>query len=43
MGKVWLSYTNGAYINQRYAIGGAAASAKDIDATIEKITTEALK
>jgi uncharacterized protein (DUF302 family) len=43
MGKVWLSYTNGTYINQRYAIGGAAASAKDIDATIEKITAEALK
>lgn len=42
-GKVWLSYTNGTYIDQRYAIGGAAASAKDIDATIEKITTEALK
>jgi len=42
-GKVWLSYTNGTYISQRYAIGGAAAAAKDIDATIEKITTEALK
>jgi uncharacterized protein (DUF302 family) len=42
-GKVWLSYTNGSYINQRYAIGGAAAAAKDIDATIEKITAEALK
>ena len=42
-GKVWLSYTNGSYINQRYAIGGATAAAKDIDATIEKITAEALK
>jgi len=42
-GKVWLSYTNGTFINQRYAIGTAAASAKDIDATIEKITDEALK
>ena len=42
-GKVWLSYTNGTYINQRYSIGAAAASAKDIDATIEKITDEALK
>ncbi len=42
-GKVWLSYTNGTYIDQRYAIGAAAASAKDIDATIEKITAEALK
>jgi uncharacterized protein (DUF302 family) len=43
MGKVWLSYTNGTYISQRYAIGSATASAKDIDATIEKITAEALK
>ena len=42
-GKVWLSYTNGSYINQRYAISGATAAAKDIDATIEKITAEALK
>ena len=42
-GKVWLSYTNGTYINQRYSIGAAASSAKDIDATIEKITDEALK
>ena len=42
-GKVWLSYTNGTYIDQRYAIGSAATAAKDIDATIEKITTEALK
>ena len=42
-GKIWLSYTNGTYINQRYAIDAAAASAKDIDATIEKITNEALK
>ena len=42
-GKVWLSYTNGSYISQRYAVEGAAASARDIDATIEKITAEALK
>ena len=42
-GKVWLSYTNGTYVGQRYAIGSAAASAKDIDETIEKITNEALK
>ena len=41
-GQVWLSYTNGTYIGQRYAIGNAAASARDIDATIEKITEEAL-
>lgn len=42
-GKVWLSYTNGTYIGQRYAIGGAEKAAKDIDATIEKITNEAIK
>jgi uncharacterized protein (DUF302 family) len=42
-GKVWLSYTNGTYVGQRYAIGGAANASKDIDATIEKITDEALK
>lgn len=42
-GKVWLSYTNGTFIGQRYAIGNADASAKDIDATIEKIAEEALK
>jgi uncharacterized protein (DUF302 family) len=42
-GKVWLSYTNGTYIKQRYAIDGAATAANDIDATIEKITSEALK
>jgi uncharacterized protein (DUF302 family) len=43
MGKVWLSYTNGSYINQRYAISGVAASVKDVDETIEKIVSEALK
>ena len=42
-GKVWLSYTNGTYLDQRYAISGAATAAKDIDVTIEKITSEALK
>ena len=42
-GKVWLSYTNGSYVSQRYAIAGAAKASNDIDATIEKITDEALK
>jgi uncharacterized protein (DUF302 family) len=42
-GKVWLSYTNGSYIGQRYAIGGAEKASMDINATIEKITNEALK
>ena len=42
-GKVWLSYTNGAYLDQRYAIKGAAKAAKDIDETIDGFTDEALK
>lgn len=42
-GKVWLSYTNGTYMNQRYAIAGAAKATANIDETIEKITGEALK
>ena len=42
-GKVWLSYTNGTYIGQRYAIEGAKKAATDIDAPIEKIASEALK
>lgn len=42
-GKVWLSYTNGTYVGQRYAIGAAEKASKDIDATIDKITNEALK
>ena len=42
-GKVWLSYTNGSYIDQRYAVKGAASYVKNIDETIEKIVSEALK
>ena len=42
-GKVWLSYTNGTYLDQRYAIKGAAKAAKDIDETIDGFTDEALK
>lgn len=42
-GKVWLSYTNGSYVGQRYAIGAAEKASRDIDATIEKITDEALR
>lgn len=42
-GKVWLSFTNGTYLDQRYAIKGAESAAKDIDETIDKFTDEALK
>jgi uncharacterized protein (DUF302 family) len=42
-GKVWLSYTTGSYIDKRYAVKGAAESVKNIDETIAKIMTEALK
>ena len=42
-GKVWLSFTNGTYLDQRYAIKGAENAAKDIDETIDKFTDEALK
>jgi len=42
-GKVWLSYTNGSFINKRYAVKGAQSYVKNIDETIEKIVSEALK
>jgi uncharacterized protein (DUF302 family) len=42
-GKVWLSYTNGSYIDRRFAVKGAASYVKNIDETIEKIVSEALK
>ena len=42
-GKVWLSYTNGSYIDKRYDVKGAADSVKNIDETVEKIMNEALK
>jgi uncharacterized protein (DUF302 family) len=42
-GKVWVSHTNGSFINQRYAVKGAASYVKNIDETIEKIMSEALK
>lgn len=42
-GKVWLSHTNGTYIDRRYAVKGAASYVKNIDETIEKIMGEALK
>jgi len=42
-GKVWLSYTNGSYIDRRYSVKGAASYVKNIDETIGKIVSEALK
>jgi uncharacterized protein (DUF302 family) len=42
-GKVWVSHTNGSFIDKRYAVKGAASYVKNIDETIEKIMTEALK
>jgi uncharacterized protein (DUF302 family) len=42
-GKVWLSFTDGTYLDQRYAIKGAAKAVKDIDETIDKFTGAALK
>ena len=42
-GKVWVSHTNGSFIDKRYAVKGAASYVKNIDETIEKIMSEALK
>lgn len=42
-GKVWVSHTNGSFIDRRYAVKGAASYVKNIDETIEKIMNEALK
>jgi uncharacterized protein (DUF302 family) len=42
-GQVWLSYTTGSYIDKRYTVKGAAESVKNINETIDKIVSEALK
>jgi uncharacterized protein (DUF302 family) len=42
-GKVWLTYITGDYIDQRYAIKGAAKYVKNINETIGKLIDEALK
>jgi len=42
-GKVWLSYTNGSYIDKKYSVKGAAKYVVNINETIEKIMSEALK
>ena len=38
-----MSYTNGSYMDQRYAIKGAAKYVANINETIEKLISEALK
>ena len=42
-GKVWLSYINGSYIDKRYSVKGAAKYVTNINETVEKIMSEALK
>ena len=42
-GKVWVSYTNGTFLDRRYAVKGAAKYVENIDQTIEKLIAEALK
>lgn len=42
-GKAWLSYTNGSYIDKRYAVKGAADSVKSYDETVEQLIGEALR
>jgi uncharacterized protein (DUF302 family) len=42
-GQVWLSYTNGSYIDKRYVVKGAADSVRDYDEIVEKIVGQALK
>lgn len=42
-GKVWLSYTNGTYIDKKYSVKGADKFVANINETIEKIVGEALK
>jgi hypothetical protein len=38
-----VSHTNGTFIDKRYTVKGAASYVKNIDETIEKIVSEALK
>ena len=42
-GKVWVSHTNGTFIDRRYAVKGAAKYVENIDQTIEKLMGDALK
>ena len=42
-GNVWLSYIDGSYIDKRYNVKGAAKYVTNINETIEKIMSEALK
>ena len=42
-GKVWLSYIDGSYIDKRYNVKDAAKYVTNINETIEKIMSEALR
>ncbi|HEY0438712.1 MAG TPA: DUF302 domain-containing protein [Xanthobacteraceae bacterium] len=42
-GKVWLSYIDGSYIDKRYNVKGAAKYVTNVDETIDKIMSEALR
>jgi uncharacterized protein (DUF302 family) len=42
-GNVWLSYIDGSYIDKRYNVKGAAKYVTNINETIEKIMSEALR
>lgn len=42
-GKVWLSYTNGSYIDKKYAVKGAAETIKTMNNAIEQLMSETLK
>jgi uncharacterized protein (DUF302 family) len=42
-GNVWLSYIDGSYIDNRYNVKGAAKYVTNINETIEKIMSEALR
>ena len=42
-GKVWLSYTNGSYIDKRYTVKGAAESVKSYNEIVEQLVGEALR
>ena len=42
-GKIWLSYIDGSYIDKRYNVKGAAKYVTNINETIEKIMSEALR
>ena len=42
-GKIWLSYIDGSYIDKRYNVKGAAKYVTNINETVDKIMSEALR